>query len=238
MKKITALFVCSSLLMLSSCVIGDWDNGVSGEGDVISKKINIHGFTGVHTSSGIDVFISQGDFFVEVVADENLHQYITVEKEGDMLKVGSKKNIYRASSKRVNVTLPELTGVRISSAGDIRGLNTFDCDDVDVDISSAGNLDLDIHADEIRVSISSSGDCNLSGSAYSMKADLSSAGGLYAYDLIADYLTVKVSSAGNARVTANKEISMSATSAGNIYYKGDASVIRSNTSSAGNIVRR
>ncbi|MCF8345619.1 MAG: hypothetical protein K9G38_00295 [Bacteroidales bacterium] len=47
-----------------------------------------------------------------------------------------------------------------------------------------------------------------------------------------------MSSAGNARVTANKEISMSATSAGNIYYKGDAVVLRSRTSSAGNIVKK
>lgn len=238
MKKLVLPAILISLFTLQSCVFGDWDNGISGDGNVQTEVINVSGFSGVHASSGIDVTISQGDFYVELVADENLHEYITIEREGNILKIGSERNIYRAESKVVNVSLPDLSSIKISSAGDIKGLTDFTCDDLDIDISSAGDLKLVVDASKIDLSISSSGDCDLRGSAGEFDARLSSAGDLNAYDLIADYVSVSVSSAGDARVTANKEIEMSASSAGSIYYKGDAVVKKSNTSSAGSIVKK
>lgn len=238
MRKTTISILIISAFMLQSCVFVDWDNGIVGEGDVVTEVIAIDGFTGVHASSGIDVNITQGDFHVEVVADENLHEYITVEREGGDLRIGSDRNIYRAKSKVVNVSLPEMTNIRISSAGDIEATNKFTCEELEIDISSAGDLSLEVEAEVIDVSISSSGDCDLWGRTVELDARLSSAGDLNAFDLEADYVKVRVSSAGDASVYANKEIDMTASSAGNIYYKGDADVIRSSTSSAGSIIRR
>ncbi len=227
-----------SLILMNSCVFGDWDNGVSGDGNVVSETIDIDGFTGVHASAGIDVVLTQGDYSVEVVADENLHEYITVEREGKMLRIGSERNIYRAKSKVVNVSLPELTNVRISSAGDVEATNDFSCDELDIEISSAGDLNMGVEAKAVFISISSSGDCDIWGRTERLDARLSSAGDLNASDLEADYVSVKVSSAGDARVWANEEIEMSASSAGNIYYSGDAKVLKSNTTSAGSIIKR
>lgn len=238
MKKTALSILVITAFMMQSCVFGDWDNGVVGEGDVVTEVVEIDGFTGVHASSGIDVNITQGDFYVEVVADDNLHEYITVEREGQNLRIGSERNIYRAKSKVVNVSLPELTDLKISSAGDIKATNKFTCDDLDIDISSAGDLDMEVEADAIDISISSSGDCDIWGRTVDLDARLSSAGDLNAFDLEADYVKVRVSSAGDASVYANKEIEMSASSAGNIYYKGDAQVISSHTSSAGSIIKR
>lgn len=238
MKKITLSILVITAFLMQSCVFGDWDNGIVGEGDVVTEVIEMDGFTGVHASSGIDVNITQGDFYVEVVADENLHEYITVEREGGSLRIGSERNIYRAKSKVVNVTLPELTDIKISSAGDVKATGKFTCKDLDIDISSAGDLDLEVEADAIDISISSSGDCDIWGRTRDLDARLSSAGDLNAFDLEADYVKVRVSSAGDASVYANKEIEMTASSAGNIYYKGDAEVISSHTSSAGSIIKR
>ena len=238
MKKLVLPAILVSLFTFQSCVFGDWDNGISGNGDVKTEVINESGFIGVHASSGIDVTISQGDYYVELVADENLHEYITVEREGNMLKIGSERNIYRAESKVVHVTLPELTEIKISSAGDVESLTDFTCDDLEIEISSAGDLNLGVEARRIDLTISSSGDCDIWGSAEEFDARLSSAGDLNAFELDADYVSVNVSSAGDARVSANKEISMSASSAGSIFYKGDAVVKKSNTSSAGSIVKK
>ena len=238
MKKLFLLLFFGLSLFLSSCIYGDWSNGVAGDGNVVTEAIDITGFTGVHASSGIDVEISQGPFQVEVVADENLHEIITVEREGSLLKIGSERNIYRAESRLVKVSLPELDEIRISSAGDIEGETDFACKDLEISISSAGDLDLVVDADHIDVSISSSGDCDLQGSARTLDATLSSAGDLNAFDLVAEIVHVSVSSAGDAEVHATGEIHMSASSAGNIYYKGDAIVKHISTSSAGDIIRR
>jgi hypothetical protein len=238
MKKIALLSVLVILAFTQSCVFGDWNNGVTGDGNVTTEVIQVKNFTGVHASSGIDVILTQGDFYVEVEADENLHEYITVERDGSILKIGSERNIYRAKSKVVYVTLPELEKVKISSAGDMESTEDFSCKDLDIQISSAGDLKLGVDADDISLSISSSGDCNLWGTAKSFDASLSSAGDLNAYELVAEYVKVRVSSAGDASVHASTEIDMSASSAGNIHYKGDAKVVKSSTSSAGNIEKR
>jgi hypothetical protein len=207
---------------------------------VVDEVRDVRGFTGVHVSSGIDVYLSEGDQFeVRVEADENLLEVIETELRGNMLEVGTDRvNIRRAKSKKVYVTLPELTELKISSAGDCDGQTPFHCDDLRLSISSAGDLSLEVEADEINLDISSSGDARIAGSANVLDASLSSAGDLDAWDLEARKVEVSVSSAGDARVFATEEISMSASSAGNIYYRGDAKVLRSSSSSAGDIVKR
>jgi len=239
MKKLAFLFV-AVLLGLPSCIIDGWDQGISGNGRVVEETRDISGFTGVHVSSGIDVYLSQGnEFEVVVEADENLQDVILTELNGNMLVVKTDHvSIRSAKSKKVHVTLPELTELKISSAGDCVGQNPFTCDDLRLSISSAGDLSLEVDADRIDLDISSSGDARLAGSADEFNVRLSSAGDLNAFDLVAAKVDVDVSSAGDARVHATEEISMNASSAGNIYYRGDARVIHSRSSSAGDIVHR
>ena len=239
MKKLAFLSL-AMLLSLTSCYIDGWNQTISGNGRVTDENRDVSGFTGVHVSSGIDVYLSQGSSFeVTVEADENLQEVILTEVEGRMLVVKTDRvNIRNARSKKVHVTLPELSSLKISSAGDCVGQTPFTCEDLRISISSAGDLSLEVDARRIDLDISSSGDASLSGSARELDVSLSSAGDLDAFDLIAGKVDVNVSSAGDARVHATEEISMSASSAGNIYYRGDARVVHSSSSSAGSIVHR
>lgn len=241
MKKTAYLFIVAvASLSLGSCYIDGWDNTISGNGNVVEETRDVSDFTGVHVSSGIDVNISQGDAFEVVVeADENLHEVILTELKGSLLVVKTDRvSIRRAAGKQVHVTMPELKELKISSAGDCVGKTPFTCDALDLSISSAGDLSLEVEADRINVDISSSGDARLSGSTGFLDVSLSSAGDLDAFDLVARKVEVDVSSAGDARVHATEEISMDVSSAGNIYYRGDARVVHSRSSSAGSIIRR
>jgi hypothetical protein len=238
--KTAAFLYVSILFVLNSCIIDGWDNGISGNGNVVEETRNVSGFTGVHASTGIDVYLYEGDDFeVKVEADENLMEIILTEVEGKVLVIKTDRvNIRNAKSKKVFVTLPELEELKISSAGDCEGMTPFFCEDLRISISSAGDLTLEVEADRIDLDISSSGDARISGRTQQLDASLSSAGDLHAFDLIAEVVDVRVSSAGDARVHANEEISMDASSAGNIYYKGDADVVHSRSSSAGDIVKK
>jgi len=238
--KTAAFLYVSILFVLNSCIIDGWDNGISGNGNVVEETRNVSGFTGVHASTGIDVYLYEGDDFeVKVEADENLMEIILTEVEGKVLVIKTDRvNIRNAKSKKVFVTLPELEELKISSAGDCEGMTPFSCEDLRISISSAGDLTLEVEADRIDLDISSSGDARISGRTQQLDASLSSAGDLHAFDLIAEVVDVRVSSAGDARVHANEEISMDASSAGNIYYKGDADVVHSRSSSAGDIVKK
>ncbi|MCK4881084.1 MAG: DUF2807 domain-containing protein [Bacteroidales bacterium] len=239
MKRLAFLSI-AILLTLSSCLIDGWNQGISGNGKVVKETRDLSGFTGVHISSGIDVWLSEGNSFeVTVEADENLLEVILTEMNGKFLVVKTDHvNIRSAKSKKVHVTIPKLSELKISSAGDCVGQTTFGCDDLSISISSAGDLSLEVEASKIDMDISSSGDARISGSADILNVSLSSAGDLHAFDLIAGKVDVVVSSAGDARVHATEEISMNASSAGNIYYRGDAKVVHSRSSSAGDIIRK
>jgi hypothetical protein len=239
MKK-AAFLSLVLVLSLSSCYFDGWGTGISGNGNVVEDTRNVKGFTGVEVSTGIDVYLTQGEEFEVIVeADENLQDVILTELRGDRLVVRTDHvNIRSAKSKKVHVTLPELRELKISSAGDCVGQTPFECEDLRLSISSAGDLTLEVEADRIDLDISSSGDARLSGSVRVFDANLSSAGDLHAFDLVAGKVDVTVSSAGDARVHATDELTMNASSAGSIYYRGDAEVVRSTSSSAGSIVRR
>ena len=240
MRKAASILLVIMSLALSSCYIDGWDHGISGNGNVVEETRDVSGFSGVHVSTGIDVYLSEGkDFEVRVEADENLMEVILTELKGDMLVIKTDRvNIRRAKAKRVHVILPELSELKISSAGDCVGTALLTCDDLRLGISSAGDLDLEVKANRIYLDISSSGDARISGETDELDISLSSAGDLHAFDLIAKKVEVDVSSAGDARVHATEEISMNASSAGNIYYRGDAKVVHSRSSSAGDIIKK
>ncbi len=222
----------------SSCIISPHET-IYGSGNVVTEERDIGDFTGLKVSSGIDVVIRQGkEISLKLEADDNLHEVIITEVDGNTLKIYTRKNIRKARSKKVFLVYEDLNTIRISSAGDVTGENTLHTDTLDIDLSSAGDLNLEVQAEKINCDISSSGDARLSGSTEVLVASLSSAGDLHAYELNTKKTEVSCSSAGDARVYATEEFNLRSSSAGSIYYKGDGRVVNSHTSSAGSIVKK
>jgi hypothetical protein len=239
MKK-TAIFLSVMLMILlaAGCVVNIHDS-ISGNGKVVNQERSLANFTGVKTGSGIDVYLTQGDqFHVEVEADENLQEWIRTEVNGNVLHIYTEKTIRSAKSKKVNVTCKTLDQIDVSSAGDVTGLNKFKVDLLDIELSSAGELKLEVEANEIKISLSSAGNAYLKGSTGKLKADLSSAGDLNAYELEAKAGDISVSSAGNARVFVTEEASFRSSSAGSIHYHGEPRIQEINTSSAGSVNKK
>ena len=238
MKTIQFLFLSLFLVGSSSCVINLQDT-IYGSGDVITEDRSVSDFNKLKVSSGIDVIIKYGDSeSLEIEADDNLIEHIRTEIVDGTLKIFTNKNIRKARSMTVYLEYKELNSIRISSAGDVSGQNKMVTDKLKIDISSAGDLDLEVEAEEIICDISSSGDAHLSGTADLLEVDLSSAGDLHAFELITKNCNVSCSSAGDARVYATEELDLRCSSAGNIYYKGEAELVSSHSSSAGSIVKK
>ncbi len=238
MKIIRQFIIFVPLLLVLGCY---WDmpEKISGNGNVITEERNVQEFSGISVSSGIDVYITQGDrVSLEVEADENILEAILTEANNNTLKIYTQKNIQRAKSKKVYLTYVNLDKIDISSAGDVKGRNTLTADKLHIRLSSAGDLKLDVVANEIDINISSSGNATLSGTTGYLKAGLSSAGDLNAFDLEAKTGDVNVSSAGDAKVFITEEASFSSNSAGDIIYKGEPRIKNISTSSAGSIKRK
>ncbi len=240
MKSLKSLIIAIAILSISACTQGQMRKTVYGNNDVVTKERKTESFTGVKVSTGIDVYLTQGnnDGTLSVEADENLHEYIITEVKNDVLHVYTDANIRKAERKRVYVTMKEVNSVRTSSAGDVIGQSAVKTDKLELSASSAGDIKLEVYANDIEVDISSSGDITLSGEADMLNADLSSAGDLNAYNLKAREADISVSSAGDADIYVTEKINARASSAGDINYKGDPKFIDVHTSSAGGIHKR
>ncbi len=239
MKNLRSLTIAFIILGITSCTHAQFWKSVTGHGNIVTKERKTDSFTGLKVSSGIDVYLKQGNNeTVSVEADENLHEYILTEVRGGVLNVYSEYSIREAERKRVYVTMKEVNSVKTTSAGDVFGETPINSDRLELSASSAGDIKLEVHAKNTNIDISSSGDITISGETDMLRADLSSAGDLNAFDLKAREADVSASSAGDADVSVSERITARASSAGDINYKGDPKYVDAHSSSAGGIHKR
>ncbi|MBN1108607.1 MAG: DUF2807 domain-containing protein [Bacteroidales bacterium] len=239
MKNFRYLAVIALSFSLLCCAECQPRKTVHGNGNVVKKERNVDYFTGVSTSSAIDVILSQGDnSSLAVEADDNLHEYILTEVKNGTLHIYTDANIRDAEEKKVHVTMKEIDYIGTSSAGDVLGITPLKTAKLKLSATSAGDVKVEVYAVEITANASSSGDITVTGEADILDANLSSAGDLNAFNLKVKDADVNVSSAGDADIFVTGRLVARASSAGDINYKGDPEIVDARSSSAGGINRK
>lgn len=237
-QKVYGIATVLATLLAAGCMINLPDS-VTGNGEVTKEERNPGIYTGIKVSGGIDVYLTQGEpSKVEVEADKNLLEWIKTEVNGSVLHIYTEKNIRMAKSKKVYLTTRLIESIDISSAGDVNGTNPIKGEKLSVDMSSAGDLRIEVHVEELEISISSAGNAYFAGHTGTLRAELSSAGDLNAFDLEAARGDVSVSSAGSARVYITDEARFRSSSAGDIDFRGDPKILEMHTSSAGSVNKK
>ena len=168
-KAFALLFIAT---LSTSCMI-DGISSVSGNRNVITetRKIN-DDFTKVEVGQGIQLHITQEDNVSLVVkADENLHDLIETEVRNGVLKISSRKNIRRAKSKKVYLSIPNINAIKATSGSDVVTENTINADIFDVHVSSGADAKIDVNAETVNSSSSSGADLRIKGTATSFTAN-------------------------------------------------------------------
>lgn len=240
MRNLKFLMVAVICFVIISCVNGQMRKTVHGNNKVTTQERKTESFSGIKVSTGIDVYLKQGEEngTLKVEADENLHEYILTEVRNGILNVYTEVNIREAERKRVYVTMKEIRSISTTSAGDVIGETPVKTDNIKLSATSAGDIKLELYAKNIEADINSSGDMTLTGEADLLNADLSSAGDLNAYELTVREADISVSSAGDADITVTERVTARASSAGDINYRGDPKYVDAHSSSAGGIHKR
>jgi len=239
MKSLRYFTIVILCLGITACADGQFRKSVYGNRNVVKKERSAGSFTGIKVSTGIDVYLKQGDIMsLAVEADENLHEYIITEVNNGILQVYTDVNIREAEMKRVYVTMKDITSISTSSAGDVIGETPVKTGNLKLSASSAGDIKVEVYAKEIDANISSSGDVTLSGEADMIDVSLSSAGDLNAFNLKVREADLSVSSAGDADVYVTERLTARASSAGDVNYRGDPKYVDAHSSSAGGVHRK
>jgi uncharacterized protein YxeA len=240
MKSLRLLTLSLAIVGSYAVAEGQWNKTVRGDHNVVTKERNATAFSELKVSSGIDVYLKQGDKeAISVEADQNLHEYILTEIRNGVLNVYTDNvNIREAERERVYVTMKDIKSIKVSSAGDVVGESPVKTDRLEINVSSAGDIKLEVEAKDLNIDISSSGDVTVKGVSDMLSADLSSAGDLNAYDLKTREAEVSVSSAGDADISVSEKLTARASSAGDINYMGNPKYVDAHSSSAGGIHKK
>ncbi|MEJ7769669.1 MAG: head GIN domain-containing protein [Chitinophagaceae bacterium] len=215
---------------------------VKGNGNIRTEERPVSSFTKVEVRGAMKVYIKQGDLEpVRIEADENLLPYIELIQNGDELTVKTKNgfNLNSSGDMKIYVTAPIYKRIQVSGACDIIGQNKIDdSEKLDLHVSGAGEIRMDVDAPSIAASISGSGNVNLKGETKKFDLELSGAGKAKCYELLSENTKVDISGAGDAEVYASVKLEADVRGAGTVNYKGNAKSVNQHVSGAGSVNRK
>lgn len=225
MTSVIKLVIASILgFFVTSC---NMNFGLRGDGNVQTVERNLNGsFDEIEVSRGLDVYLTQnGSESISIQADENLHDIIKTEIEGDVLKIYAEENISYSEAQKVMVSFKSLSRISASSGSDVYSKNTFNLESIRLTTDSGSDMTLDINAKNIDCSSSSGSDLRLSGTATNLIASASSGSDIKAGDLTVETSRVKASSGADITVNTTRELHASASSGGDIKYLGNPETV-------------
>ena len=207
-----------ALVIITSCT--------KGNRNVITENRDISGFDKVHNLGSFDVTIVNAPVFnVAVEAEENLLPFIRTDVSDGVLHIGVKKGhiIKPHETIKVNVHMPVLKGIELSGSGNII-CDTFDIEQMDIDISGSGNISLGTHATSVNSKISGSGEITITGSATNANLSISGSGQLHALDMVCINCNADIAGSGSIYVNVTTKLDAHISGSGDIYYSGNPQV--------------
>ncbi|MCV6630878.1 MAG: DUF2807 domain-containing protein [Flavobacteriaceae bacterium] len=217
--------VIISLLFMSCNLDINIGEGVKGNGNVSSESRAITGdFTEIKAQEGIDVYVTQAkEYSIKVEADENVIDLIRTDIEGESLRIHADENIGRAT-KKVYVSLPEITSLRSSSGADLVSQTVIEADDLIITASSGSDIKAEISCKSLEANCSSGADIRLSGEAAYADVDASSGSDIRARNLQTQTCKAEASSGADVKISVSDKLEARASSGGDVRYYGNPSV--------------
>lgn len=235
-----------SILLLLVAFLGFNIQSFAGERDEIENR-NVKSFDAIKVSAGIDLYITMGNNeSVKVVADDDIIDNVKTEVRGGTLHVYMKNNnswfnIFNwgsTRSKKVYVTVNELKRLCTSSGSDVKAENTLKGDELQVEVSSGSDVNLDVIYKDVSLKASSGSDARINGRAKTFSANASSGSDINARGLEAAICNVSVSSGADASVTVTDELNANASSGADVIYYGNPVIKNIDESSGGDVSKK
>ncbi|GAA3614712.1 head GIN domain-containing protein [Flavivirga amylovorans] len=228
-------------LMLFSCNFDmNFNPGVSGNGKVITEERTINeAFSTIKATEGLDVYLTQSnDESIFVEADENLQGIIIVEVIDGTLKIHTRENIGRATSKKIKVSFKDISSIISTSGSDVYATNVITTENLELKTTSGSDMKLEVDTSVLNCKSTSGSDLRLSGKTTKLIAEATSGSDIKAADLIAESSHVKATSGADITVNTSKELTAKATSGGDIKYYGNPEKVDASDSSSGSVRKR
>ena len=209
-----------------------------------AQKREVKGFHAIRVSSGIDLYISQGEEAVAVSASSvSDRDKIITEVENGVLQIhlpeeGLHWGGWGNRKLKAYISVKQLDALKASGGSDIFFETTLHVDKLELGLSGGSDLKGKMTVGELSIVQSGGSDIYLGGDVTRLSVHASGGSDFHGYDLIAGDCHVEASGGSDIQVTANKELSVSASGGSDVYYKGNASVRDQHASGSSSITKK
>jgi len=263
MKKLlfimAIIVIFASGLILTGCIKVDLTEK---NGPITTRAYVFTDFTGIDISHAFQLVVTPSDnYSVSVTAGENVLNHIDVHLDGSTLVfcIDSWTDIWFSSwfdSPKVNITMPVLTKLNLSwaSKADVSGFQSSH--DLDVELSGASELNIDmtmgyftadisgasvingsVYATGSDIELSGASHINLTGSGGNIRIDASGASSANMPDFIVNNAYIELSGASHASLEINGRLDVDLSGASSVEYSGNTALGDIDLSGASSINR-
>lgn len=236
MRLLSYIFIALILPSISGCRFG-FGKRIEGNGKLQTKNYSISGFTEVNLAGNMDVYLTQGSTYsVRVEADENLFDYLEVEKDGNELEISATRgyNLRPRAGLKVFVTAPTFEAAELAGSGKIISQSKItNAKRIRINVAGSGDVQLDVNAPEVKADVAGSGSVTLNGETKEFLVDIAGSGDVRAFNLMTEVSKIDIAGSGNVEVSASRELDVDVAGSGNVLYKGDPRVKQSKMGSGG-----
>lgn len=240
------LLVCLSLLILVSCYTlkkeifqGDEsDDQVVGSGVVIDEMRNVGYFDAVRMIGSYKLYLSRGPSqAIRLEGEDNILPIIETRVIGDTLEIESIRSYHSHVGISVYVSIEKIRGLEIVGGSKIIGQEHQAADDLHLEITGAGEIDLSVSARSIFTRIIGAGKIFLEGNANQHRVEIEGAGNIEAANLQVGSYDIIINGAGTCRIFVTNVLNVIINGGGIIYYRGSPTVINSTINGGGRLIR-
>ncbi|HZE85227.1 MAG TPA: head GIN domain-containing protein [Puia sp.] len=205
----------------------------------------VKGFHGIEISSGIDLYLSQGEQETVAVsaADPRQRDKIHTEVVNGILIIKLDKSnwIFEKGNKKMKayVSFISLDRLDASGASDIFVDGVISGASLTMNLSGASDFKGAIRVNELFLDQRGASDATITGSVAGMATiKARGASDMKGYDLVTESCNAQVSGASDIHITVNKELNAHATGASSVYYKGTAVIRELHASGASSVSKK
>jgi len=239
MKKLLSIIL---LVVIANVNAQFWKNDIKGNHHIVTKTRTVAHFDQVSITGSFDVLLVKGEpGALQLETDENLHQVVetTVKNNKLVIKINSKFDIKRYT--KLNIVLPVkyLEKITITGSATVQSKNTFNWQNIKLNVLGSGNISLDLHSNKVWASVTGSGDIKISGKIADVNYKVTGSGSIIGRNVDSNYGNASVTGSGDIYLKAPIEkLKASVTGSGSIYYYGTPEQITSKALGSGEVIQK
>lgn len=240
LSTILTVFIFSNFICLTCCnnaTTSSPSTTIVGSDNLVTENRSLANFSSVDLRSVGIVNLTYGAAQdVSVTVNDNILEYIETTVSNGVLTVDIEPG-HRFSNLKltVDITMMDLELITNTGAGTIKSMNSFEVESVQLTLTGAGQIRLELNADQLISSHTGAGYIVLQGEVATHQISHSGAGSIHAFDLMTDTTVISLSGAGKAEVYVAQLLEVTITGAGSVYYIGYPTIV-SNITGVGNLI--